>query len=181
MTDAMTDRTSAVRRLLLGAAFAVIFAAGGLMPPPAASARQLDAAAQEDVSDQGGDQGADQAADHKGRRGGGMHARIEHMLDVAQATPDQKTKIRQILKTAFQQIAPMRRKAAETHRELGRLLTAPKIDRTAIERVRAEHVAATDQSGRILVKAFADAAEVLKPEQRARIGAVIAAEPRRAR
>jgi Spy/CpxP family protein refolding chaperone len=175
MTDAMTDRPSAVRRLLLGAAFAAIFAAG-LVPPPAASARQQDAAAQADVSDPGGDQGGD----HRGRRGGGMRARVEHMLDVAGATPDQKAKIRQILKTAFQQTAPQRRKAAETHRELGRLLTAPKIDRAAIERVRAEHVAATDQSGRILVKAFADAAEVLKPEQRAKIAGAIEAEPRHA-
>jgi periplasmic protein CpxP/Spy len=180
MIDAMTDRPSAVRRLLLGAAFAAIFAAGGLMPPSAASARQLDAAAQADVSDPGGDQGGDHGGDHGGRRGGGMRARVEHMLDVAGATPDQKAKIRQILKTAFQQTAPQRRKAAETHRELGRLLTAPKIDRAAIERVRAEHLAATDQSGRILVKAFADAAEVLKPEQRARIAGAIAAEPRHA-
>ena len=167
MTDrTFPDRTFAVRRLLVGAAFAATFAAGGLLSPPAASARQDDAA-QEDTGDHGGDHGED----HK--RGGGLRARIEHMLTVAGASSEQKAKINQILKNAFEQAAPLRRKAAETHHELGRLLTLPKIDRAAIERVRAEHVAATDQSGRIMVKAFADAAEVLTPQQRAKIAAEV--------
>jgi Spy/CpxP family protein refolding chaperone len=160
----MTDRIFSVRRLLLGAAFAATFAVGGLALPTAASARQ-DAAAQEDTSDQGGDHGG---------KGGGLRARVERMLTVAGASSEQKTKINQILKRAFEQAAPLRRKAADTHRELGRLLTSAKIDRTAIERARAEHVAATDQSGRIMVKAFADAAEVLTPEQRARIAGAMA-------
>lgn len=164
----MTASTSAVRRLLLGAAFAAIFTAGGLMPPAAASARQ-EAAAQEG------------AGDRMEARRSGLRARVEHMLAVAGATPEQKAKVHQILKSAFEQAAPLRRKTADTHRELARLLTATKIDRAAIERVRAEHVAATDQSGRIMVKAFADAAEVLTPEQRARIAAAIEAEPRHGR
>lgn len=170
----MTDRTSDVRRLLLGAAFAATFAAGGLVSPTAATARQQDAAAQESMGDQGGDQGGDHRGDHRGERRGGMRARIEHMLAVAGATPEQKAKIDQILKNARQQIAPLHQKLAETHRELGRLLTAPKIDRAAIERVRAQHVATSDQAGRIMVKAFADAAEVLRPEQRAKIAGAMA-------
>jgi Spy/CpxP family protein refolding chaperone len=161
----MTDRTSAVRRRLLGAAFTAAFAAGGFVQPPAASARQ-------DADDDADDHKDDHGEDH--HRGGGLHARIDRMLAVAGATPEQKSKISQILKSAFQAAAPLRRKAADSHRELARLLTAAKIDRTAIERVRAEHVAATDQAGRIMVKAFADAAEVLTPQQRARIAAEIA-------
>ena len=168
----MTDRPSAVRRRLLGAALAATFAAGGLVLPTTAFARQ-DAAVQEDASDQT----SDQTGDHKGRHSG-LRARVEHMLAVAGATSEQKTKINQILKTAFQQTAALRRKAADTHRELGRLLSAQKIDRAAIEKTRAEHVAATDQSGRIMVKAFADAAEVLRPDQRAKIAAEIEREPR---
>jgi periplasmic protein CpxP/Spy len=165
----MTDRISisAVRRLLLGAALAATFAAGGLVRPAAASAMQ-DAAAQDGMGDQTGD--------HTGERGRGgkLRAQVEHMLTVAGATPEQKAKIHQILKTAHEQAAPQRQKLAETHRELGRLLTAPKIDRAAIERVRAQHVAASDQNGRIMVKAFADAAEVLSPEQRAKIAGAMA-------
>jgi protein CpxP len=158
----MTNRISAVRRLVLGAAFTATVAAGGLLAPIAASARQ-DPAAQE----------GKEGGDHMGK-GGGLRARVDHMLTVAGATSQQKAKIQQILKSAFEQAAPLRRKAADAHRELGRLLTLPKIDRAAIERARAEHVAATDQAGRILVKAFADAAEVLTPEQRAKIAAEMA-------
>jgi Spy/CpxP family protein refolding chaperone len=167
----MTDKTSAVRRLLLGASFAATFAAGGFLGPTAASARQ-DAAAQEDMSDQTGDQTSDHAV--RPGHGGRLQAQVEHMLTVAQATPEQTAKIRQILKTAHEQTAPLHEKLSATHRELGRLLTQPKIDRGAIERVRAQHVAALDQSGRIMVKAFADAAEVLTPEQRARIAGAMA-------
>ena len=166
------NRSFAARRLLLGAAFAASLAVGGLAGPAAVSARQ-DADAQDDSSDHGGDH------DHGGRHGHGLRAQMERMLTIAQATPEQKTKIQAILKSAFEQAAPLRKKAADSHRELGRLLAASKIDRTAIEKARADHVAATDQSGRIMVKAFADAAEVLRPEQRARIAAAMAAEPRR--
>jgi protein CpxP len=170
MTARTADKPFAVRRLLLGAAFAASLAVGGLAGPAAVSARQ-DADAQEDSGDHG--------SDHGGRHSHGLRAQMERMLTIAQATPEQKTKIQAILKSAFEQAAPLRKKAADTHRELGRLLTAAKIDRAAIEKARADHVAATDQSGRILVKAFADAAEVLTPEQRARIAAAMAAEPRR--
>lgn len=164
----MTDRPSAVRRLLLGAAFTASLAAAGLVLPTAASARQ-DAASQAGMGDQmGGRMG-----DHGGRRGHGLHARVDRMLTIAGATPEQKAKIQQILKSAFEQSEPLRRKAADAHRELGRLLTAPRIDRAAIERARADHISALDQSGRIMVKAFADAAEVLSPEQRARIAAAM--------
>lgn len=170
----MTDRPSAVRRLLFGAAFAASLAAAGLVPPTAASARQQDAAAQAGMGDQMGDQAGGRMGDHGGRRGHGLHARVDRMLTVAGATPTQKAKIQQILKSAFEQSEPLRRKAADAHRELGRLLTAPRIDRAAIERARADHISALDQSGRIMVKAFADAAEVLSPEQRARIAAAMA-------
>lgn len=167
----MTDKTSAARRRLLGAALAATVAAAGLLPAAAASARQ-DAADQAEM----GDQAAGQMGEH-GRRGSqgsqGLHARVDRLLALAGASPQQKAKIEQILKNAFTQTEPLRRKAAEAHQDLARLLTAPRIDRAAIERDRADHISALDQSGRIMVKAFADAAEVLTPQQRARIAMAV--------
>jgi Spy/CpxP family protein refolding chaperone len=49
------------------------------------------------------------------------------------------------------------------------LLSAPTIDRAAIERLRAEQMQATDAVSKRMSQAFADAAEVLTPEQRKKV------------
>lgn len=160
-----------MRRLLLAAAFATSFAAGGLGRPPAASAMQ-DAMAQDGMDAHiNGDMGADHGGLHAM-----VHAHLAHMLAAADATPEQKAKIHGILKSAFEQIAPLHQRLASTHRELHRILTAPTLDRAALEQLRAERLADVDQASRVLVQALADAADVLTPEQRARLAARMAEE-----
>jgi Spy/CpxP family protein refolding chaperone len=158
---AAPKRRPALSRLMLGVAFAATFAAGGLvLSGPSAVAMQA-------------------AMEHAGGGHGGMHARMhahmERMLTVAEATPEQRAKIHAIFKSAMSQMKPLHKEMAGAHRDLHRLLTAPTIDRAALEQLRGERMADADQASRILVKALADAAEVLTPEQRAKIGAEMAA------
>ena len=49
------------------------------------------------------------------------------------------------------------------------LLSAPTIDRAAIERLRAEQIQGADAVSKRMAQAFADAAEVLTPDQRKKV------------
>ena len=60
------------------------------------------------------------------------------------------------------------------HHQLLALITAPTIDRAALENLRAEHIAAADRASKVLAQALADAADVLTPAQRAKLGAMAA-------
>ena len=151
-----------LRRLLLGAAFAATFVAGGLIMSGApASALTL---AMEDGM--GGH--------------GGMHAmaraHFEKLLTQVDATPEQKARIDAIVKTAFQSMAPLHQRMEATHRDLHQLLAAPTLDRAALENLRAARMADLDQASKTLVQAMADAAEVLTPEQRAKMASLMAAQ-----
>jgi periplasmic protein CpxP/Spy len=48
-------------------------------------------------------------------------------------------------------------------------LTAPTIDRSAIERLRAEKIGLAETASKRIAQGLADAAEVLSPEQRRKV------------
>ena len=149
-----------LRRLLLGAAFAVTFVAGGLvMSGPPASALTM--------AMEGGMHG-------HGDMHAMMQAHIDKMLTAVDATPEQKERIKAILHKGFESMAPLHQKLADTHADLHKLITAPTIDRAALEQLRAARIADLDQASKTMVDTIADAAEVLRPEQRAKLGALLA-------
>jgi periplasmic protein CpxP/Spy len=92
------------------------------------------------------------------------HAAIE--LD---ATADQQVKIASIAKAAIHDLQPLREKAQAARKEALALLTAPRVDRDAIERLRAEQLANAEAASKRIAQALADAADVLTPEQRRKI------------
>ena len=152
-----------LRGVALGAALAASFAAGGvLMSGPSAIAMQ---AAMDHMGMGGGD--------HMGAMHAALHAHIAKMLDAADATPEQKEKIHHILMGAMEQLKPLHSRFADTHKDLHAIFTAPTIDRAALEQLRAARIGDVDQGSRIVVQALADAAEVLTPEQRAKMGAAM--------
>ena len=57
----------------------------------------------------------------------------------------------------------------DTRGQLAELLSAPTIDKDAVEKLRAERVAAVDEASRKLTDALVNAAETLTPEQRAKL------------
>jgi protein CpxP len=94
--------------------------------------------------------------------------RFDRMINrlVPDATPDQKTKLQAIAKSAFEDLRPLREKSRAAHAESMKLLAQPTIDRAALERVRQTQQQLADQRSRRMTQAFADAAEVLTPAQR---------------
>ena len=164
MTHTISDQTQAKsrrRRWLVGAAIIGSFVAGGLTLPIIAAQAQ-DAA----MSGMMGGPGH-----------GAMHAQamahVQQMLDKVGATPEQKSRIEAILHAGFTSMGAMHGDMQATHTRLHQLLTAPTIDRQALEALRASQIASLDQASRKLVDSMADAAEVLTPAQRAKLGALM--------
>jgi Spy/CpxP family protein refolding chaperone len=91
---------------------------------------------------------------------------IRHAAIELDATPDQQEKLRAIAKGAVKDLLPMREKAQAARAKVAELLTAPKIDRAAIEAFRAEQIALADAASKRFAQAVGDAAEVLTAEQR---------------
>lgn len=112
-----------------------------------------------------------------GRMGGFDPARMEeradrmiqHIAIELDATGEQRERLRAVVRGAVRDLAPMREKAMAARGQAGTLLTADRVDRTAIESFRAEQVALAESFSKRVSQALADAAEVLTPEQRIKV------------
>ncbi len=158
----MTTSTPIRPRWLAGLALAGAFVVGGLTLP------MLTASAED-------------AAMHGAMHGGGhaeMHAmmarHLDKMLTAVDATPDQKSRIMTILGGAMKSMGGAHEKMHDGLKQFHALLSAPTVDRGALESVRASEIAEVDAGSKTLVAAMADAAEVLTPAQRVKLGAMMA-------
>jgi Spy/CpxP family protein refolding chaperone len=146
------------RRWLAGAALAAAFVAGGVTLPLVAATAQNSAAP---------------AMRHMMHGQGDMHAmamaHVSKMLTEVGASPDQKSRIEAILRAGFASMADMHRDMAQTHASLHAILSAPTVDRAALEQLRVAEVAKIDEASRGVAKALGDAADVLTPAQRAKL------------
>ena len=95
---------------------------------------------------------------------------VSRMLSRVDATDEQKKKVAEIVKTAIGDMKAIRDKARNGRRATAELLSGPSIDRNALEALRAEQIQSADAASRRMTQALADAAEVLTPEQRAKLG-----------
>jgi Spy/CpxP family protein refolding chaperone len=100
---------------------------------------------------------------------------VRHLSIEIDATTEQQDKLRAIVHDAVKDLLPMREKFMSARATARELLTQQTIDRAAIEKFRVEMIATHDAVSKRLVQAVADAAEVLTPEQRRRIGDMVAA------
>jgi Spy/CpxP family protein refolding chaperone len=96
---------------------------------------------------------------------------LKHMYVEIDATDAQKQKIDPIAKQAAKDLRPLREKAREARLKSVDLLAAEKIDRSAIEKARAESIRAADVTSKRFTQALTDIAEVLTPEQRKTLAA----------
>jgi protein CpxP len=90
---------------------------------------------------------------------------IAHLLP--DGTVEQKAKVAAIAKAAMTDLLPLREQHRAARAQGIKLLTAPTIDRAALEQIRASQVQLADQLSKRIAQALADTAEVLTPEQRA--------------
>jgi len=93
----------------------------------------------------------------------------KHMAIEVDATSDQQVKIANIAKAAAGDLRVLREKAQAARSQAVALLTAPTIDRTAIEQLRAEQIGLAETASKRIAQAVADAAEALNPEQRRKV------------
>lgn len=94
---------------------------------------------------------------------------VQRFADGVDATPEQKQRLSVIAQDLARDMAPQREKQRALRQRSMELLSAPVIDRAAIEAARAEQQAMMDAGSRRFTQALADAAEVLTPEQRVKM------------
>ncbi len=92
--------------------------------------------------------------------------RIDRALSKADATPEQRDKINAIAKAAVNDVMAMRKDPTVLREKLLTVLKADTIDRSALESLRSEQINRADAATKRILQAVADAADVLKPEQR---------------
>ncbi|MDZ5461013.1 Spy/CpxP family protein refolding chaperone [Azohydromonas lata] len=169
-----TAPASAMRRTAwrAGAAALVLAlagAAGGMAqaqpapPPPAASA----------PGPMGGPMGGPM---HEGHRHGGpgMGGRhMERLLERVNATPEQRGKIRGIFDAAAADMRTQRDTRRQLHEQGLTLLAQPTIDTAAVEQLRQQMLAQHDLASQRWSKAMVDAANVLTPQQRTQLAALM--------
>jgi Spy/CpxP family protein refolding chaperone len=112
---------------------------------------------------------------HEGH--GGMHGgpeqmghRLDNMLDGLNATDAQRAQIKQIAQAAEADIKAQREAGRALHDKQMQVFTAANVDAAAAESVRAQMSAQHDQISRRMNQAMLDAAKVLTPEQRVKLG-----------
>jgi protein CpxP len=93
----------------------------------------------------------------------------KHMAIELDATAEQQARLASIAKAAVGDLRPMREQAQDARARGLTLLTAPSLDRGAIERLRAEQIALAETASKRIAQALADASDVLSPEQRRKV------------
>jgi protein CpxP len=91
---------------------------------------------------------------------------LKHLYVEIDATDEQKQKLAPIVKQAAKDLLPLRERMHDARRKALDLLTQDRIDRAAIESLRAEQLQLAEQASTRIAGALADAAEVLTPAQR---------------
>ena len=98
-----------------------------------------------------------------------IDARVAYMLAEIDATPEQRERIATILKGLANDMQQNRQRHMQARRQSLELLAAPTIDRAQLEKLRVEQMQLGDVTSRRMLQAMMDSAEVLNPEQRAKL------------
>ena len=99
-----------------------------------------------------------------------LQVHVEHVLKEVDATPEQTAQIKDIVAAATKDLQALRAQHGNAHKKMHELFTAATIDRARLESLRAGHMQALDEASKRCATAIADAAEVLTPEQRKKLG-----------
>jgi Spy/CpxP family protein refolding chaperone len=110
---------------------------------------------------------------HFGQRFARLHVdfAVDRALKAAQASPQQRDQVEAIVERAFAEHATFRDQHRSLHTEAVEILTAPTVDRSRLEALRAKHMAIAEEGSRHLTAVLAEIADVLSPEQRRQLAA----------
>jgi Spy/CpxP family protein refolding chaperone len=97
-----------------------------------------------------------------------MTGGLDKFFASVDATPDQKTQIQGIMIVAVGKIIQLKGQFGKPQDDLYALVSAPTLDRSGFEALRAREMSGVDQVSRIITDAFVDSLAVLTPEQRAK-------------
>ena len=100
----------------------------------------------------------------------GVERMVKRFASRVDATPEQQQKLAVIAKGAAKDILPAREKLRDARKQAVDLARAPTVDRAALEKLRADQLQLADTVSKRMTQAMADAAEVLTPEQRKKLG-----------
>lgn len=102
-----------------------------------------------------------------GPMGGGRG--MDRMLSDVGASDAQKAQIRQIMKSAFDDLRAQREQNRGLHDRAMEVFTAPNVDANAAEAVRQQMLQQHDQASKRMTQAMLEVSRVLTPEQRAKM------------
>ena len=113
------------------------------------------------------------AAPHDGPGGPGGHGmglfdgrHAERMLDSVNATPDQRTQIKQIMAAAKSDMAAQRDAGRKLHEQNQSLFAQTTVDARAVETLRQQMLTQHDLTSKRMTQVMLDVSRVLTPEQR---------------
>jgi len=99
----------------------------------------------------------------------GAERMVGHLAWAIDATPEQKKQLTVIATGMANDLLPVHEKMHAAKGRIVALLRQPKTDRAALESLRAEHLALADDVSKRIAQGLADAADVLTPQQRAKL------------
>jgi len=98
-----------------------------------------------------------------------IEAMVAFRLADTDVTSEQRDRIATILKGAANDLQASRKQHMQARRQSMALLAAPSIDRARLEKLRVEQMQLGENASRRMLQALMDSAEVLTPEQRAKL------------
>jgi periplasmic protein CpxP/Spy len=98
---------------------------------------------------------------------------VRHLSVELGANGEQQDKLSVIAKGLVKDVLPVREKMQAARKQARELLTAPTVDRAALEKLRTDQIATHDAASKRVVQALADAADVLTPDQRKKLNDMI--------
>ena len=99
---------------------------------------------------------------------------LQHVYSETAATDAQKAQIEPLVRQALADLLPLHDHARDFHQQALAALSGDRVDRVALETLRAEHMQAADAASRRITQALADMADVLTPAQRKALAAHVA-------
>ncbi len=92
--------------------------------------------------------------------------RLDHMLDLVNATDSQRSAIKAIFERMSSEMQPIRQEHKRLHDAMLTAFAAPTVDPNQVEQLRTQVAALADRGSKVVSKALLDAAQVLTPDQR---------------